>query len=104
MKQISIAKDFSRYPAGRFLTDGPFSGERFRTEFLVPNLESGTEVLVDLDGVAGYGSSFLEEAFGGAIRVVKARIAHARKLLQVTSTDDSLVQEVNSYIEKSAAL
>jgi len=32
---IDIGKDFSRYPAGRYETDGPFNGELFRAKFLV---------------------------------------------------------------------
>ncbi|MEQ1933893.1 MAG: STAS-like domain-containing protein [Fimbriimonadaceae bacterium] len=63
-----IAKDFSETPAGRYPYDGKFSGERFREEFLVPNLAEGHQLVVELDGARGYPSSFLEEAFGGLIR------------------------------------
>ncbi|EKN4696362.1 STAS-like domain-containing protein [Yersinia ruckeri] len=72
MGYISIAKDFSETPFGRFPSDGPNSAERFRQELLVPEFKkSGSEeVIVDFSGVAlGIGSSFLEEAFGGLIRV-----------------------------------
>ncbi|WP_371734335.1 STAS-like domain-containing protein [Acidisphaera sp. S103] len=59
-------------PGGRFASDGPFSGEWFRETVLRPALSRaishGTKVRVELDGTAGYGSSFLEEAFGGLIR------------------------------------
>lgn len=65
---ISIAKDFSPVPAGRHLTDGPFPGEKFRDSILVPALEHFDEITIDLDGTEGYGSSFLEEAFGGLVR------------------------------------
>lgn len=71
---ISIAKDFSEFPAGREPDDGPNSGQRFRDEILAPKLTSaGPEdyVEVDLDGTMGYGSSFLEEAFGGLVRAYK---------------------------------
>lgn len=70
MVNINIAKDFSRTPFGRFVTDSPFSAEKFRKEFLVPALRSGEqEVVVDFSGIAlGVGSSFLEEAFGGLVR------------------------------------
>lgn len=65
---IEIAKDFSKTPAGRYRSDGPASGERFREDFLVPKLKIDPVVVILLDGAAGYPSSFLEEAFGGLIR------------------------------------
>ena len=74
MLRVSIAKDFSEFPAGREPEDGPNSGQRFRDEILFPRLKnasSGDVVEVDLDGTMGYGSSFLEEAFGGLVRNCK---------------------------------
>lgn len=69
---ISVLNDFSRYPGPRYRDDGPFSGEQFREEIIEPRLKealaSGQRLKIILDGVAGYGSSFLEEAFGGLIR------------------------------------
>ena len=67
MKRINIAKDYSRAPWGRYHPeDGPCTGQRFRDEFLRPNLEKGG-VIVNIDGTEGYGSSFLSEAFGGLV-------------------------------------
>lgn len=68
MKTIQIGRDYSNAPAGRYLTDGPYSGERFRDNVLIPSMEREDVVEVDLSGVAGYGSSFLEEVFGGLVR------------------------------------
>ncbi|HEX5516361.1 MAG TPA: STAS-like domain-containing protein [Pseudolabrys sp.] len=65
---LSIAKDFSRFPSGRFRSDGPHSGEAFRENHLAPKLKTGAQLVVNLDGVAGLPSSFLEEAFGGLVR------------------------------------
>lgn len=68
LHQISVAQDFSPSPAGRFRSDGPFSGEAFREDFFIPALKGSEQVVIDLDGTSGYGSSFLEEAFGGSVR------------------------------------
>lgn len=65
---INVARDFSRYPSGRYRSDSRSSGEQFRDELLFPPLRSGTRVIVELDGTLGYGSSFLDEAFGGLKR------------------------------------
>jgi hypothetical protein len=69
---ISIAREFSLYPAGRTRRDGPFSAEQFRDELLVPALRTAiaqeSHVVVLLDDVYGYSSSFLEETFGGIVR------------------------------------
>ena len=71
MKTIRIA-DYARSPGGRYISDGPYSGEWFREEVLRPALaeaiRTGERLEVELDGTSGYGSSFLEEAFGGLVR------------------------------------
>lgn len=68
MKIINVAREFSEVPFGRFRSDSRFSGEAFREDLLIPNLKNESEVEVILDGTEGYGSSFLEESFGGLIR------------------------------------
>lgn len=65
---LKIAEEYTKYPAGRFQTDGPYSGEQFREDYLIPKLKKHKKVVVYIDGVKGYGSSFLEEAFGGIVR------------------------------------
>lgn len=72
--QIDLAKQFSPYPSGRFPTDGSFNGQKFREELLAPALHDAKRaspsaaVVVDIDGVRSFGSSFLEEAFAGLVR------------------------------------
>ena len=87
MKTINIAKEFSDTPLGRFPDDGPFNGEKFREEFLRPAFASDTDVTVDLDGAEGYGSSFLNEAFGGLVRKGYFTALHLRQHLHITCKD-----------------
>ncbi|BAK76765.1 hypothetical protein NH8B_1950 [Pseudogulbenkiania sp. NH8B] len=100
---ISIARDFSRVPAGRYLTDGPYSGERFRDEQLIPALGSAEMVEIDLDGARGYGSSFLEEAFGGLLRKTRLSFATVKPRLHFISEEDpTLIDEIMEYMEDEA--
>lgn len=97
--KIHVAKEFSPEPAGRFVSDGRYSGESFREKHLHPALDTGNVVQVLMDGGEGYGSSFLEEAFGGLVRKGYFTIEELRERLEVESNDDSLVMEVWDYID-----
>ncbi|MBX9944420.1 MAG: STAS-like domain-containing protein [Reyranella sp.] len=81
-KELYVARDFSKLPAGRYRSDGPHSGEVFREDYLIPNLEKGL-VIVILDGTDGYPSSFLEEAFGGLARSKKWKPSELRQRLVI---------------------
>ena len=97
---IYVAKDFSRYPAGRILSDGPNSGERFKLEFLKRYLELGDTLEIHLDGTRGYGSSFLEEAFGGLVRdgLIRSMSEFDEKIVLV-SESTALITELREYIQ-----
>ncbi len=101
MIEIHIANDFSRVPAGRYRNDGPRSGEAFRQKHLVPALKKADKVAVYLDGVEGYGSSFLEEAFGGLVRVEGFTGEKLRRSLIFETGDDALKYEIEGYINQS---
>lgn len=95
--KISISEEFSRYPAGRYRTDGPNSGERFRDDYLIPALKKNQEVTVDLDNVMGFGSSFLEEAFGGLIRN-GLTFETVNKKLKIKSSVETYTRRITEYI------
>lgn len=82
-KTIDIGRDFSRVPAGRHSADGDYSGEAFREKLLAPALREFTDVRVILDNTEGFGSSFLEEAFGGLVRVSGFTAEFLRKHLTI---------------------
>lgn len=110
---IDLAKQFSAYPSGRVPADGSFYGEKFREEFLVPALdeikdlgEVSAVLTVDIDGVRSFGSSFLEEAFGGLIRNTKHDPAWAARVLKIKCTQDHLKMyhdSIEVYVQDALA-
>lgn len=101
---INIASEFSPFPAGRYISDGPFSGEKFREGILIPALKANSKVCVIFDGAFGYGSSFLEEAFGGLVRLGINKDELLKKLVFVSKEDPFLESEVISYIEEAGEI
>ena len=101
LSKIFIARDFSPSPAGRYVADGPYPGEKFRDTILLPAVRNSDHVEVDLDGTDGYGSSFLEEAFGGLVRAgISARTLHSK--LKLISSRKSYESRVWQYIDNAA--
>jgi len=103
MIEINIARDFSKTPFGRFVTDSPYSAERFRKEFLVPAFKSANDtVSVDFTGIAlGIGSSFLEEAFGGLVRREGIEKTSLKKRLVIKSKMPFHRVQIEKYIEQA---
>lgn len=99
--EINIAKDYTDKPGGRYISEGPFSGEDFRNRLLLPKfkeaLNNNEKLVVILDGGYGYAPSFLEEAFGGLIRETKN--ATAKQIIQVISEEEPiLIEDINKYL------
>ncbi len=102
---ISIAKDFSPYPAGRFREDGKYSGTAFREDHLVPALSCHKQVTVMFDQVEGFGSSFLDEAFGGLIRSENMNKEFLTEHLKLDTNEEDMkiyVRFAHWYINKAA--
>ena len=95
---ISVAKQFSETPGGRFRGDGPKSGEAFREDVLYPKLLSHEKVEVNLDDTLGYGSSFLEEAFGGLVRNHGMTAESLKRQLTITSSRKFYATRIWQYI------
>jgi STAS-like domain of unknown function (DUF4325) len=96
--RVSVAKQFTKTPGGRYERLGPFSGEEFRKKFLSTPLREGKTVLVELDGVRGYGSSFLEEAFGGVVRELGLKNSDALLRIKIV---ESWRLDVEEYIQNA---
>lgn len=105
IKTINIAKDFSAYPSGRVDADGPYNGTRFRNEFLLPALNGNDKVVIILDGLRSYGSSFFEEAFGGLLRLHDFSVEQLKSVIDLRATSDTSKfyrESVMSYMAQRA--
>ncbi|WP_414617101.1 STAS-like domain-containing protein [Zhongshania sp.] len=98
MITVNVASQFSKHPAGRDNNDGPYNGTKFRRKFLLEPLGAGKSVSINFVGVRGYGSSFLDEAFGGLVRD-GLDAEKLKKLIKIESNDQSLEIEIFSYID-----
>ncbi|MCF1450158.1 DUF4325 domain-containing protein [Agrobacterium vitis] len=100
--------DFSHYPAGRDDDDGPYNGAKFRDAVLIPALrqalKNGEKVVVFLDDVKSYGSSFLEEAFGGLLRVGKFKRVEVKRTLELNAVRPAyftIKRQIEDIIEEA---
>ena len=65
-------------------------------------MRTQSNLQIDLDGTFGYGTSFLEEAFGGLIRIDGFRLADLNRILFFKSDEEpELITEVQSYMEEA---
>ncbi|HEX8268873.1 MAG TPA: STAS-like domain-containing protein [Flavobacterium sp.] len=89
---INIAHEYTRTPGPRYEKEGKFSGEVFRKNYFVPKIKKAIEedkmIEVNLDGTSGYGTSFIEEIFGGLIREDKINYTELKRRLHIVSKEE----------------
>lgn len=111
MIHLSIANDFTKTPGFRYETQSPgISGQLFRTKKLQVLYEqallSNERLIVNLDGTAGYLTSFLEEAFGGLQREYRNKGMRCNILdnIDIVSTvEPHWVADIKRYVDKEIA-
>lgn len=96
MKVLNIYERFP-CPGPRYKRLGTASGEEFR-EWLIRELKHDNNLTVNLDGTVGYGSSFLEESFGGLIREGVSDDV-VRNIILISEEEPDLIEEIKEYIE-----
>lgn len=102
MKTIYVT-DFSEFPGPRYEALGPHSGEKFRKTVLLEEIKIHKgNISVVLDGAFGYGSSFLDESFGGLIRDgISDEIALQLCENLVSEEDPSLKVEITQWVKEA---
>lgn len=104
--KYSIADQYTKTPGGR---KGDYSGEDFRIKVLhglyLKAKKENKKLIIDLDGGYGYGSSFLEEAFGGLVRQLKKEknktYKEMNKIIKIISNQEpALIEDIREYINE----
>jgi len=100
---INVARDFTRTPGPRYRTQGKWSGEEFREDFLENHFKDKKakyKVIVMFDGTMGSPNSFVEEAFGGLARIYGVDWVLSR--LEIISEEEPLlVKEIIDCIKEA---
>jgi hypothetical protein len=100
-------RDFTKAPGPRYIKeevrDANNSGERFRDSSLYPTLlkviTESKKLIIDLDGTEGYGTSFLEESFGGLIREKGMDYKIIKDTIELISKEEPyLIDDINKYL------
>lgn len=98
--------DFTKFPLGRYSSDSSGSGEIFRREKLLPALKSSSEkLIINLDGTKGaIGSSFLEEAFGGLIRLEGFTLEELNNRLVIDTINGMYKIQIEKFLTNAEKL
>lgn len=101
-----FVKEFSVTPGSRCRDEGKksHSGQEFREDYLEPAfdiaLKQNKTLIVNLDGTIGYGTSWLEEVFGGLARKFNSETV-LKTIKFVSEEEEYLIDDIKEYIKNA---
>jgi len=107
--EINVVKEYTDKPGARYESQGSNSGEKFRRTILYPkfmeSIEKNEILTVNLDGGYGYGSSFLEESFGGLVRTLKKEkndnYKRVNEIIIISNDNKTWIEKIKGYIKEA---
>lgn len=101
MVKYIFIKEYTKYPGGRFVRLGPYSGEDFREKVLREIFKSGKSIEIDATGVVtSFSPSFLDEAFGTLAK--EYGFEKFKTTVRLFSDDNpSLTEKMMYYVERA---
>lgn len=101
--KLNIVNEFTDAPGGRYRSQGDYSGEEFRDDYLVKRykeaLKKDEKLYLYFDGSYGYPAGFLEESFGGMIRLGFDGNDMLERMIFVSEEDEFLPMQITTYIK-----
>lgn len=105
MVKLKLSTDFSNCPMGRYITDGPYSGEYFRDFFFYPKYKEASDkkekLEINFDDCYGINPVFLEEIFGGMVR--KYKKFNLRNIIIISNDDETIHRRIKEFVKKASA-
>ena len=106
---ISVVKEYTDKPGARYESQGSNSGQKFRDTILYSKfleaIEKNEQLIVNLDGGYGYGSSFLEETFGGLVRRLKKEnndnYKKVSEIIIISNDNKTWIEKIKGYIKEA---
>jgi hypothetical protein len=99
-EDVLAVRDFSDIPGPRLRAQGDHSGQEFYEDYLLPAFEAarntGFPIVVDLDGVEGYATVFLDETFGKLARQFGSMLVKQYLILRSTD-DETIISDIEDY-------
>lgn len=99
-----ISEKYTQTPGGRYIKSGPFSGEDFRDNHLIPLIEKcriiEENLILDLDGGYGCSTGFLEETFGGLVRKNYTEEELLSMISFISNEEPELIDTILTYIKE----
>ena len=107
--EINVVKEYTDKPGAKYESQGSNSGQKFRDTILYPKfietIEKNETLIVNLDGGYGYGSSFLEETFGGLVRRLKKEnndnYKRVSEIVIISNDNKTWIEKIKGYIKEA---